>query len=272
MDAEPIGRFDHLPAACYHAYEALSASGVSKLLHSPAHYQVWRGEPHAQTPQMAFGTVVHALILEPDTAPPVAITPGVPKRSAADRATWAEFEAGLNGRVPLSQDDYDLARRVRDAVYGNAGARLLLDGIIAEVSLFWHDGEHDIPCKARIDALRPDGGIVDLKTTGDATPAGFARSVVKWFYCSQAAHYWNASEHVLDTSPPYFAWIAIETVPPFGSRCYVIETNALLLGRDLLERAATIYAHARHEGRWSGYPEQIEPLRLPKWALRLEAL
>jgi hypothetical protein len=242
-------RQDDLPAIDYHAREALSASGITKLLRSPAHYHIWRTTPRTQTAAMAFGTIVHALVLEPHRAPPVAIAPACERRSKADRATWAAFEANLNGRVPLKQDEFDRAQRVRDAVWANGGARLLLDGIASEVSIFWHDHEFDIACKARLDALRTDLGVIDLKTTADAAPDAFARSVAHYAYHAQAAHYWRAVEHAQHASPPFFAWIAIETEPPFGSRCYVIETNALRLGRDLADRAASRLCRGAAPGR-----------------------
>ncbi len=266
----PAGRHDNLPAADYHACEALSASSIPKLLRSAAHYRVWRTLPRTPTAAMHFGSALHGLVLEPNRTPPVAIAPDCERRSNADKATWAVFEATLDGRIPLKQEEFDRAQRVRDAVWANAGARLLLDGITAESSLFWRDDEHDIPCKARVDALRTDLGVVDLKSTTDATPDAFARSVTHYSYHSQAAHYWRAVEHVLHASPPFFAWIAVETEPPFGTRCYVIESNALRLGMDLADRAAAMYAQALREGQWHGYTETIEPLRLPKWAMRLD--
>jgi exodeoxyribonuclease VIII len=271
MVGESSIRDDALDVNIYRAYEAFHASGIPALLRSPSHYQAWRAAPSAPTMQMAFGTVVHALVLEPCKPVLIAIAPDCERRSNADKARWAEFEANLNGRIPLKQDEFDRAQRVRDAVWANAGARLLLDGISAEVSLFWHDAQYRIPCKARLDALRTDLGVVDLKTTADAAHDAFARSVARYLYHAQAAHYWSAVEHVLDRSPAFFAWIAIETEPPFGSRCYEIATDALLCGRELADRAAAVYAKAVRDNRWRGYPETIESLRLPKWALRLDA-
>ncbi|WP_321792796.1 PD-(D/E)XK nuclease-like domain-containing protein [Caballeronia sp. J97] len=268
----PASRHVNLPATEDHAIEALSASGISKLLRSPAHYHVWRTAARAQTPAMAFGTIVHALVLEPHRAPPVAITPACERRSSIDKAIWADFEANLNGRVPMKQDEYDRALRVRDAVWTSAGARVLLKDVVSEVSIFWRDTQFDIPCKARLDALRPDHGVIDRKTTADATPDAFARSVANFSYHAQAAHYWRAVEHALHASPPFFAWIAIETEPPFGSRCYVIEVDALRLGGELADRATARYAAALRNDRWPGYIEAIEPLRLPKWALRIDAI
>lgn len=264
----PARRLDDLPAIDYYAQEAFSASGISKLLRSPAHYHVWRTAPRPPTTGMAFGTVVHALVLEPDREPPMAIAPACERRSNADKAIWAEFEANLNGRVPLKQEEFDRAQRVRDAVYANAGARLLLDNIATEVSIFWHDEAFDIPCKARLDALRADFGVVDLKTTTDATPDAFSRSMAHFCYHAQAAHYRNAVLHAQHASPPFFAWIAVETKAPFGCCCYEIDSDALKAGRDLVHAAAQVYAQARREQRWPAYPDTIRLLGLPGWARR----
>ncbi|WP_250534935.1 PD-(D/E)XK nuclease-like domain-containing protein [Caballeronia sp. AZ10_KS36] len=260
-------RLDALPAIDYHAREALSASGISRLLRSPAHYRLWRTTPGTQTAAMALGTVVHALVLEPHRPPPVAITPSCERRSNADKAVWTEFEANLQGRVPLRQEEFDRAQRVRDAVYAHAGARMLLENIATEVSIFWQDEAFDIPCKARLDVLRADLGIVDLKTTADAAPSAFARSVANFRYHAQAAHYRNAVQHAEHASPPFFAWIAVETEPPFGCGCYEIDSDGLDEGRRLVRAAAKVYAQALRARRWPGYPETIQLLRLPKWAL-----
>lgn len=267
----PAGRNDHLPAMAYHTIEALNASAVPHLLRSAAHFHTWRNTPFAQTPEMAFGEVVHALVLEPERDPPVAIAPDCERRSIADKATWAEFEATLNGRVPLKQSDFDRAQRVRDAVYAHPAAQQLLTGISSEVSLFWYDDEHDIACKARLDALRADGGVIDMKTTRNAGADEFARSVAHFCYHAQAAHYGSGCEHVLNASPAFYVWIAVETEPPFGCCCYEIDTDAQRAGLDLVHAAAEVYAQALREGRWPGYADTIQLLRLPKWALRRNA-
>ncbi|WP_233867233.1 PD-(D/E)XK nuclease-like domain-containing protein [Paraburkholderia adhaesiva] len=272
MDIPAHGRLDHLPATEYFSREAFSSSGVKHLLRSAAHYDAWRTAPREPSSEMAFGTVVHALVLEPDRAPPVAIAPECERRSNADKATWNAFEAGLEGRIALKQAEFDRAQRVRDAVQGHPAARELLAGITSEVSLFWEDDEFGIPCKARLDALRGDGGIVDLKTTRNACADEFARSVARYAYHAQAAHYSSGCEHVLDASPRFYAWVAIETEPPFGCACYVAGTDALCAGRDLVVEAARIYARARREGRWRGYPDTLQPLVMPSWALRLPTL
>jgi hypothetical protein len=264
------GRYDDFPGERYYALEALSASGMVKLLRSPAHYRQWRDNPNPATPAMQFGTVVHGLVLEPERDI-AAIAPDVERRSNADKAKWAEFEAQLGERVAIKQADFDRAQRVRDAVFAHAGARALLDTDgHSEVTLLWRDEEHGTDNKARIDRLRDDGVIIDLKTTSDVTPDAFARKAANGLLYVQAAHYLQASAQVLNTPQPYFAWIAVETEPPFGVRCYSAQEEGLCLGRDWADRAAWVYADAVRTGHWPGYPEHIEPLILPKWALALD--
>lgn len=260
------GRYDDFPSESYYALEALSASGMVRLLRSAAHYREWRDHPTPPTPAMQFGTVVHALVLEPDREI-VAIAPDVERRSNADKAIWAAFEAELNGRIGMKQADFDRAQRVRDAVFANASARALLDASgHSEVTLLWHDDALDIRNKARIDRLRDDGGIVDLKTTSDVTPVAFARKAANGQLYVQAAHYTCGYEQVQGASPPFFAWIAVETEAPYGVRSYSADKEELGIGRVLTDRAAWIYAEAISSGQWPGYPEHIEPLLLPDWA------
>ncbi|WP_244827653.1 PD-(D/E)XK nuclease-like domain-containing protein [Caballeronia sp. TF1N1] len=261
------GRYDDFPSERYYALEALSASGIAKLLRSAAHYRAWRDTPSPATPAMQFGTVVHGLVLEPERDI-VALAPTVERRSNADKATWAAFEAQLDGRIAMKQADFDRARRVRDAVFAHAGARTLLDASgQSEVTLLWHDDEQDTLNKARIDRLRDDGGIVDLKTTSDVTPAVFARKAANGQLYVQAAHYREGCARVLNAPSPFFAWVAVETDPPYGVRCYSTDDAGLTLGRKLAEQAAWIYAEAVRTGQWPGYPETVDPLPLPKWAL-----
>jgi hypothetical protein len=264
------GRYDDFPGERYYALEALSASGMVKLLRSPAHYRQWRDNPNPATPAMQFGTVVHGLVLEPERDI-VAIAPDIERRSNADKATWSAFEAQLNGRIAMKQADFDRAQRVRDAVFAHASARALLDAPgHSEVTLLWRDDEREIDNKARIDRLRDDGGVIDLKTTSDVTPAAFSRKAANGLLYVQAAHYGQASLRLLNAWPSFFAWIAVETEPPFGVRCYSADDEGFALGRDLADRAAWVYADAMRTGHWPGYPEHIEPLILPKWALALD--
>ena len=74
-----------------------------------------------------------------------------------------------------------------------------------------------LQCKCRPDWISADGGIlVDLKTTEDASPREFQRSIAKWRYHVQAGWYMAGIEAAYGTRPSGFIFIAVEKKPPFA--------------------------------------------------------
>lgn len=270
--AGPSGVFYGMPAAEYHAREAMSASGAKKMLRSPQHYRLSRDQPSAPTETMEFGTAVHCGVLEPEHfARRVTLIPDVNRRTTAGRAEHAAFLAACApGSILLNRDDYDRAARCIDAVLKHPAAAQLLGTARTEVSLFWRDARYDVPCKARWD-IHSHGGVTDLKTTQDASPEGFARQIANLLYHVAAAHYLSGGEHVLNETPRFFAFIAVESEPPHAVACYTLPSNAILAGAHLMNRALERYRDALAAGEWQGYPQTIETLQLPRWALRFDA-
>lgn len=264
------GTYDDMPAELYHAIEALSSSGVSKLLQSPAHYRLTRDQPSAPTPAMRFGSAVHCGVLEPSRfAQAVARAPAVNKRTKDGKAAWSLFVKENAGRIILSPKDMDRAQRCIDAVLANPSARQLLAGAQVERSLLWVDGQYNVPCKARLDAWNA-GLLVDLKTTGDASPEEFGNSIANFRYHVQAAMYCSAAEHVLNESPEAYVFIAVESEPPHGCRCYRLPPAAILVGQRYIARALERYAEVLRDGVWRGYPETIDTIQLPRRAMRFD--
>ncbi|MFO1324173.1 MAG: PD-(D/E)XK nuclease-like domain-containing protein [Burkholderiales bacterium] len=262
------GVFDDMPAARYHLIEAMSASGAKRMLQSPAHYRLMRDEPREPTAAMQLGTVIHAGVLEPDTfGAVVAQAPDVDRHTKLGKEELAAFAVANAGKVILPAVDFARARRCIDAVLAHPAASRLLAGAEVEKSFFWTDGRYKVPCKARWDA-RNHGLAIDLKSTIDASPEGFARQIASLRYHVQAAHYCSAAEHLLDESPQGFVFIAVESEPPHAVACYALPGNAILVGTHLMSIALERYAAALAAGAWRGYPDTIEAIALPKYALR----
>lgn len=264
------GVFRDMPAEKYHAIEALSQSGAKEMLRSPMHYRYFRDHPREPTAAMRFGTAVHEGVLEPDTFEQrVVALPDVNARTNAGKAELAAFMAQHAGKLLLSADDFDRARRCVEAVHRHPSARMLLAGGERETSLFWRDRQFDVPCKARID-LRNLGGLVDLKTTADASADEFAKSVANFGYALQAANYYAGCEELLDATPEFFALIAVESEAPHGVACYALGSDAFGVGRVRMDEAMRRYREALTSGYWSGYPPTIDHLTLPRWATRVD--
>ena len=275
-----------LPAQDYFAAEGLSFHGALKLLKTPAHYRFDVEHPKESTPDQIFGQVVHCGVLEPDrfSADVIAAPTDAPKRptsvqinakkpspeTLAAIAFWRDFNAAAEGKIVLPAAEYDRAIRCIQAVRAHPGAARLLAGATTEVSLFWRDAEFGIPCKARIDAMSC-GGNIDLKTTNDAGPEGFGIMVARNSWNAQGAHYASGAEHVLNESPRFHALIAVEDEEPHAVAVYVLDVPSLLAGQHLMRIAAERYREARQSGKWKAYPDLIQTLHLPKWALRFDA-
>lgn len=258
-----------LPADDYFRIEALSSSACKLLLRSPAHYWWEKNNPSEPSKAQSLGTAVHLGILEPHRFDAqVVLMPDFNRRTNAGKADAEAWERENAGKVWLNAQDMARARSMIGAVQRHPGAQRLLDGGQPEVTLMWRDAQYGVPCKARVDFHRDDRGMVDLKTTLDASPEGFGRQVANLLYHVQAAHYWSGAEHLLDESPPFWAWIAVENEAPYCVGTYVVQSDALRIGMRKQERAVIRYAEATKRGFWWGYPDTIEPINLPGWALK----
>ncbi|NBR90787.1 MAG: hypothetical protein EBS68_12910, partial [Rhodobacteraceae bacterium] len=107
------GRFVHgMPAAEYHAVDAIGSSTVRALIAStPAHakYALSHGE---QSESMALGTAVHAAILEPHTfLQQIAIAPDVDRRTKEGKERWGSFQETAAGRTVITHDQGESLRR-----------------------------------------------------------------------------------------------------------------------------------------------------------------
>jgi hypothetical protein len=215
---------------------------------------------------MQFGTVVHAMVLEPHTVQDVVrvLPADAPaKRSAADKAWHEAFAAG--GHIIMAAEDYARAAAARAALLAHPAARLL-DGALREVSMFWKS-TYGAPCKARADILAADYSFVlDVKTTRDASPDEFKRSMWNFRYDIQAAWYMDAVQQVVGVRPHSFVIAAVEVEPPHGVMFYRIEDSALEIARRDINHALYEYVLARESGVWRGYDTDIVSLSLPKWA------
>lgn len=259
---------DGMSIEAYHAMPALSSTGIKVLRRSPAHYLAYRATPWDPTPAMRIGTAIHTLVLEPHRAADVVLMPVFNNRSKygrEDRDAWLEANKGLQA---FSEEDFQRVHAAAYAVSQHTGAQALLSNGVPERSVFWRDAAEGIECRARYDWHRADGGIVDLKSCQDASPEGASRAIAKFGYAISAAHYWAGHEHALNESPKFWAFIFVESDPPHGVACYVLDSASLLVGMEQCAAAYRAFAECLRTGRWPAYADTIEPIGLPAWAKR----
>ena len=248
--------------ADYHADPAVSASHLHAVAASPYHY--WSRflapdrPPSVQTAAMKLGSLTHCAVLEPDQlASRYGIAPD--RRTNAGKAAVAEMEAaGIEAvTAPEMEQAMAMAASVRSH---QAAAALLRDGK-AEQSFWFDDIATGLRCKCRPDWYT-GSTIVDLKTTVDASPKGFAKSVAQWRYHVQQSHY------LAGTFAERFVFIAVEKSYPYAVGVYELDADAVQFGDYERRNNLQTIADCRAISEWPGYGNTIQPLSLPKWALQ----
>ncbi len=259
-------RYD-MPEAEYHALDALGSTDIKRLLRSPAHFRAGRDASSEPTAAQEIGTAIHLAVLEPGRfAAETVAAPKFDRRTKDGKAAAAEFEALHAGKVLLDPVDFDIVRRVADSVHAHPGARELLSGGLSEVSLRWTDPDTGAPAKARVDWLRNDRCMVDLKSAEDASPAGFARAAARYGYVAQQAHYVSGGG-VLLGDVPLFAFVAVEKDPPYAVGVYVLDANAVSAAFERVRSAYRRYMECKASGHWPAYSKLVESIEVPPWAL-----
>jgi len=244
----------------YFKLEALSASGAKLIAKSPMHYKAAMEMQKTSTPAQIFGTVVHAMILEPHKSHASMFS--VKELNWTTKEGKAEKEKLERIGLPIiSVADLDKALRMRDSVWANAHAASLLTGCETEQQTTWTGYDAQVPCKAGIDAFGP-AGIVDLKTTIDGSPDAFARAIRSYGYYMQAAHYIDGVAETTGGIAP-FTFIAVEKQPPYAVACYTLSNDSLAAGWSAMNRIAKIYSDCIASNVWPGYEGKSIELSIP---------
>lgn len=286
-----LGVIEGLPAEEYHRISALSSSGLKALEKSPLHFWAQfldpEREPRIPTAQMELGTAIHSLVLEPESFlnqyviqpndapkyPSVAqFEAKKPSQPTIDAiAWWKAFEDANAGKIVLTLSQARRIQAVAKRVKKSDAAAALFESGKAELSYFWNDPETGVYCKARADWVSDEGFLVDLKSTVDASPDGFRRSIANYGYDIQAAWYSWGAKAASGFSPSAFIFAAFETESPFACGYYSPTPRVIAQAETRIIRLKQLYAECLAAGEWPGYPEQILSIDLPPWATKGEA-
>ena len=259
--------------ATYHAHTAVSKSHLDLVAKSPLHFWSRYLDPNRvvpePTPAMAIGSAVHTHVLELDQwdAQYVVAPAGMDRRTKVGKAEWEVFQTAIGTRTVISREDADLVMRIGRSVLSHPAAAYLL-GLPgkAETTHMWVDEATGLQCKCRPDWLLDDGSmIVDLKTTEDASPRGFQKSIAQWRYHCQASWYLDGLQHATGKRPEQFVFIAVEKKPPYACAVYVADQQMIEIGRETARRDLDKLNLCKAADYWPGYSDQLEVINLPPW-------
>ena len=210
------------------------------------HYKAGLEKPQSDTSALAFGRLVHGLVLLNDPGN-IAIKPdGVSFVTKEGKAWKAEMIAA--GKDIHSQEDWTNALCIQDAVSNHEEASRLLD-LCEHREITVTNTLADMLCKGRLDAYSPkDAVILDLKTCEDASPSGFISAIRRYRYDRQAAFYSALTEEKCR-----FWFIAVEKEPPYAVGVYDISTSIIKHRLKDIITDLQVVRKCEATGVWPGY-------------------
>ena len=282
-----------MPAQVYRDSEGMSHSESKNLRKSPYHYhEIKHAPPQLLKPpsaQMMLGTLTHAAVLEPaEFDRRYLVGPEVNKNSNV----WKEFVAACqdSGATPISQDQREQAFNMASSVLRLADFQPLLQACATEVSMWWHCPTTGVLCKARPDLVKryPPGirvvdadpavaqlayergfaMLADLKTTENANPREFARSVAAFSYHTQASWYCEGAAHALGVPVLSMLFVVVERDFPYVAASYTLDDNAMRVAADINQSARKLYLECSVANEWPAYQSETTDIALPSWYMK----
>ena len=245
----------------------LSKSRLDLIHRSP--YLYWwkylsgQYEAPEDTPAQILGRALHCRILEPGEFGKryATIPPNIDRRTKEGKQRFENFTASLDGHTLITFDQDQQIERMHRSLMSNDIAKMMLlgDGA-AELQIDWEfNGQ---PMRGVVDKYyEPRGIIIDVKTTDDASPMAFARSVKKYRYNVQAALYMHGMES-LGYSPQAFVFIAIEKSAPYQMAMYYISPTDIAKSVQDINSDIEIYQRCLELNSWPMYDNNITELIL----------
>jgi exodeoxyribonuclease VIII len=251
-----------IPAEAYHASDYVSPSRAKSALVSALQYKYDCDHPSEPTREMDFGTLAHAMFLEPDSLP---IKFAVWTGGRRFGNVWNQFEQANADKNILTAAEYRTAIKVRDALHNHpAVAQLVKDDGYREVVVRWQDKATGLECRGRIDYYR-QCDLVDLKTIQSVTDRAIVSNCLRYNYPMSMAAYHSGLQHLGFDSEP--SLIFVSSKPPHDVNVKVVEADELEFGYRKWRKALSVIAKARETNHYPGISDEIKPLILPASAM-----
>jgi len=249
--------------------DMLNGSSLKHLRRSAAHYLASKENPTKPTAAMTLGTLIHSAVLEPDkfAAETIVMPEGIDRRTKAGKEAAAEFEARAEGKTILTVDQDAICTGIINSLFSgrHETARKLLEGGKPEVSFAWEDAMTGQMSKCRVDWLRSDNIMVELKSTEDASHKAFMRQCANLDYDLSAAWYRGGVKAVTGEKMDY-VFVVVETSAPFEVAVYMPDDAFFENGKAKIRQALETYMKACESGIFAGYADEVTELELPPWA------
>jgi hypothetical protein len=188
---------------------------------------------------------------------------------ATKAAKAARDEILAAGKVPLKRTKYDDTMRMVDALERWRARTGAFTKGKPEQTLIWQEGP--VWCRCMVDWLPDDpaAGLWDLKTTGRATARSWSRQCFDGGSDLQAAFYPRGAAQLRGGEVPGdFGFCVVENKPPFGVKVFGMSPSAIEMAEGKIAYALDTWALCRELDVWPNYPDEVEWIDAPVYALR----
>ncbi len=277
------GVFDDISDKEYHTNKSSYSSSLIKKMACPAEAKWYMDNPQPYKDHFAFGRAIHCWILEPEKFEAQFLTGISAKRNSNDTrhewadwfsshgwassrdwiirdkkpaATWnAEFERVTRKNI-VTPDQIDEIKLMAESIKANNNARMLLDGGVAEQSVYATDPDTGLPLKVRPDYMN-DYFISDLKSIQDVDDFTIDRAIANFGYDVSGAMYTHVTQLATSEYRP-FCFIFISKAPPFMCRVIVLSDESARIGWDKYQELKKKLADCLASNEWPGYDDDLD--------------
>lgn len=238
------------------ALEPLHFSRLRYIARSPLHYAA---ASYEATAAMETGSAVHSLVLGGQR-----IIPWTKKSDAGNACPrrgkdFDAFEAANPDALILTEDSFNDANNIAEAVKAHPLARRLLEGR-REHSLSWRFGDRE--CAGRLDTLG-DSFVTELKVTASSEPGKVLWQSLRMGWAAQLAWYLDGAMASGTAAPDAAYIVAVEPAAPYAVTAFRLTAQAIEQGRRTyrawLERLLVCEA----TDEWPPYAQSIVELDVP---------
>lgn len=216
----------------------------------------------APTPALIMGKAFHCRLLEPQEFGKryAILPPNIDRRTKDGKEKYQAFLDETQGLEIITKDqDEQIEGMYRSVMDHNIASSIVLaEGESEKVIEYDYRGH----CwKSIVDRYSTFRHIIwDVKTTDDASPEGFRRSMFKYRYHVQAALYMEGMR-ALGHEVKAFIFLAIEKNPPYQIGLYYISADLINQALQLIELDVLKYQVCLENNNWPMYENLITEIK-----------
>lgn len=229
------------------------------------------GARQDDTPSMAWGRMVHAVVLEPAKVLSNLVVWEGGRKAGKE---WTAFQESNGMKEIVTVEQRDRLEDVALAVQRNKTANRLINETIHELSVTWTDrmlGE----CKCRPDGLSVNVGLIEVKTTSQIEPRRFFAQFFGMGYDLQCGWYFDGVTR-LSLYPPDLPVhvIAIDSSPTVDVFVTRVPQDVVNAGMAQARLIAQAYRACEAVKCWPGVDKgnDLVEFEVPGWAGGVEAV